>query len=293
MPYVLETDRPDYGGVHSLSPLVRRVLANNPHPMTYSGSGTHIVGRGKVALIDPGPDLPGHVDALLAATRGEEIGWLVCTHTHLDHSPAAALLKQRTGAQIVGCAALVLADDGPRADEGFDTRYAPDAVLENGEFLRGDGWTLEAVATPGHTSNHLCYALHEEKALFTGDHVMGWSTTVVSPPDGDMADYMASLRRLTERDDHIYYPTHGRPIDKPQAYARALLAHRKLREGQILDCIGQGLDTIPAMVARLYATTPKILHGAASRSVLAHLNDLTQRGIIAENVEQSTYALRT
>ena len=195
-----------YAVAEQVSPLVRRVLAHNPSPFSYTGTQTYIVGEGEVAVIDPGPlgDDPHHVEALISILSGERISAIMCTHTHRDHSPAAAPLAAATVAPIIGCAALVLEDDGPRADASFDATYTPDRVLEDGDQISGPGWTLTAVATPGHTSNHLCFALAEEKALFTGDHVMSWSTSVVSPPDGDMAAYMRSLALLMDRDDAIY-----------------------------------------------------------------------------------------
>jgi glyoxylase-like metal-dependent hydrolase (beta-lactamase superfamily II) len=263
--------------VIALEPLVRRLLAGNPSPFTYRGTQTYVVGQGEVAVIDPGPDLPEHVDAILAATAGERIVAIACTHTHRDHSPAAASLKAATGAPIVGCAPLTIDDAGPRADAAFDTAYAPDRVLADGETITGPGWTLEAIATPGHTSNHLCFALRESGALFSGDHVMGWSTTVVSPPDGDMAAYMASLDRLIARDDRIYYPAHGDPIESPRRYVRGLAGHRRQREGQILKLLAEAPQPVPAMVGRMYAGLDPRLHGAAGRSVLAHLLDLEAR----------------
>lgn len=268
------------GEVMSLTPLVRRVLAPNPSAYTYSGTQTYIVGHGRVAVIDPGPDEAAHVDAILAATAGEEIAFITCTHTHRDHSPASRALRAASGAKIVGCAPLALEDDGPRADAAFDADYSPDRVLSDGEILSADGWSLQAVATPGHTSNHLCFALLEESALFTGDHVMGWSTSVISPPDGDMADYMASLDLLLRRDDAIYYPAHGEPVLKPQRFVRGLLGHRKQREGQILRLLGRGTHDIPAMVAQMYKGLDPRLEGAAGRSVLAHLIDLENRGAV-------------
>jgi len=268
-----------------VEPLVRRILAPNPSAFTFSGTQTYVVGRGEVAVIDPGPDEPDHIAAILRAVEGERVTAIVCTHTHRDHSPAAAPLKVATGAEIVGCAPLVLVDNGPRADSAFDATYAPDRVLADGERISGPGWTLEAVATPGHTSNHLCYALLESGALFTGDHIMGWSTTVVAPPDGDMADYMASLDRLIARDDTLYYPAHGGPVEKPQRFARSMASHRKQREGQILRLLGEGGRPIPAMVERMYVGLDERLVGAAGRSVLAHLIDLRNRGVVAEEGE--------
>jgi glyoxylase-like metal-dependent hydrolase (beta-lactamase superfamily II) len=276
-------ENPPVGHVVELEPLVRRVLAGNPGPFTYTGTETYIVGQGEVAIIDPGPDDSAHIAALLEAVAGEKVIAILCTHTHRDHSPAAPAVKAATGAPIMGCAPLVLEDLGPRADASFDDSYAPDHVLADGEQVRGEGWTLEAVATPGHTSNHLCFALNETGALFTGDHVMGWSTTVVSPPDGDMAAYMASLDRLMARSDRVYYPAHGDPVDNPQRFVRGLAGHRKQREGQILRLLREGVGAIPAMVERMYVGLDPRLHGAAGRSVLAHLIDLRDRGVVRQD----------
>ncbi|MFM9829210.1 MAG: MBL fold metallo-hydrolase [Sphingomonas sp.] len=265
-------------------PLVARVLAPNPSPFTFTGTQTHLVGRtdgsGDVAVIDPGPDDPAHIEAILRGLGGRPVKAIVITHTHRDHSPGSRPLKAMTGAPIIGCAPLVLEDLGPRADAAFDRDYAPDRVLADGEQIAGDGWTLTAVATPGHTSNHLCYALEESGALFTGDHVMGWSTTVVAPPDGDMAAYMASLDRLQARADQRYYPAHGEPIDNPQRFVRGLAGHRRQREGQILRTLGDGSSTIPVMVERMYVGLDARLMGAAGGSVLAHLIDLRDRGMV-------------
>ncbi len=264
----------------ALSPLVRRILAPNPSPFTYTGTQTHIVGRGEVAVIDPGPDLPQHVDAILAATAGERISAILCTHTHRDHSPAARPLAEATGAPVVGCAPLTMDDAGPRSDAAFDIHYRPDRVLADGECVEGDGWTLEAIATPGHTSNHLCFALPQEEALFSGDHVMGWSTTVVAPPDGDMTAYLRSLERLLGRGERIYYPAHGDPIERPQRLVRGMLGHRRSREGQILRQLKAGEGRIEAMVGAMYKGLDPRLTGAAARSVLAHLIDLEGRGMV-------------
>jgi glyoxylase-like metal-dependent hydrolase (beta-lactamase superfamily II) len=275
-------DAANWGHLVRRTPLVRRLLAHNPSAFTFTGTGTFVVGNGTVAVIDPGPADPAHITALLDALKGETVSHIVITHTHMDHSPAAPAIKAATGAKIVGCAPLVLSDDGPRADAGFDATYAPDVVMQEGGSVSGPDWTLTAVATPGHTSNHLCFALPQEKALFTGDHVMGWSTTVVAPPDGDMAAYMASLRKLLDRDDEIYHPTHGEPVTEPQRFVRGLITHRKQRENQILKLLGEGPQAIPAMVAVMYAMVDKRLHPAAGRSVLAHLIDLKARGVVAE-----------
>ena len=282
-------DAPDElptGQVQRLHPLIRRVLAPNPSPFTFSGTQTYIVGTGRVAVIDPGPDDPRHIAAILAATEGETICHIVCTHTHRDHSPAAAPLKQATGAEIAGCAILALEDAGPRADAAFDTSYSPDRVLGDGDAIKGEGWTLEAVTTPGHTSNHVCLALAKADALFTGDHVMGWSTTVVSPPDGDMAAYMASLAKIMERPESVYYPAHGEPIENARRYTRGLAGHRRQREGQILRALDEGLARIPDMVAKMYKGLDPRLTGAAGRSVLAHLIDLRDRGLVSVSGEE-------
>ncbi|WP_213980358.1 MBL fold metallo-hydrolase [Sphingomonas sp. dw_22] len=270
----------------AVDPLVTRVLAPNPSPFTYTGTQTYLVGTTDLAVIDPGPDDPDHIAALLAAIAGRPVTAILCTHTHRDHSPAAPAIQAATGAPIVGCAPLSLDDAGPRADAAFDTGYAPDRVLGDGETVSGEGWTLEAVATPGHTSNHLCFALPESGVLFTGDHVMGWSTTVVAPPDGDMAAYMASLDRLMARkDDRIYFPAHGEPIERPHRFVRGLIGHRKQREGQILRLLKQDIGSVPAMVERMYVGLDPRLTGAAGRSVLAHLIDLGARGLAVRQGE--------
>ncbi|HKY80685.1 MAG TPA: MBL fold metallo-hydrolase, partial [Sphingobium sp.] len=207
---------------------------------------------------------------------------ILCTHTHRDHSPAARPLSEKTRAPIIGCAPLTLEDDGPRADAAFDPGYQPDRILADGEKVEGEGWTLEAVETPGHTSNHLCFALVEEGVLFTGDHVMGWSTSVISPPDGDMTDYMRSMQRLLDRQDQVYYPAHGEPVENPQRLVRGMMGHRKQREGQIVRFLERnGASQIPDMVAEMYKGVDPRLYSAAGRSVLAHLIDLDGRGIAA------------
>jgi glyoxylase-like metal-dependent hydrolase (beta-lactamase superfamily II) len=274
---------PPTGERIALDPLVARVLAPNPSPYTFTGTQTHLVGTRDVAVIDPGPDDPAHLDALLRAIAGRPVTAIVLTHTHRDHSPLAAALKAATGAPVVGCAPLALDDLGPRADAAFDRSYAPDHVLADGESVTGEGWTLTAIATPGHTSNHLAFALPETGALFSGDHVMGWSTTVVSPPDGDMAAYMASLAKLQDREDRIYYPAHGEAIENPKRLVRGLIGHRRQREGQILRLIGRdGVHEVPAMVERMYVGIDPRLFPAAERSVLAHLIDLRDRGLAIE-----------
>ncbi len=266
------------GLCEQMEPLVARVLAGNPSPYTYTGTQTYIVGnKTELAVIDPGPAIDAHIDAIIAAVGDARISAIMCTHTHRDHSPAAAPLAARTGAQIIGCAPLVLADDGPRADESFDKEYKPDRILADGETVSGDGWTIEAVATPGHTSNHLCLSVQESGAMFTGDHVMAWSTSVIVPPDGDMADYMASLQKLYEREDKVYYPAHGKKITNTRQLVRGMMGHRKQRERQILKLLEEGPAAIIDMVPQMYKGLDPRLKGAAGQSVRAHLIDLQNR----------------
>lgn len=271
-----------YAEAERIAPLVRRVLARNPSPFTFTGTQTYIVGDGaEVAVIDPGPADPEHLGAMLAAVGEAKVVAICCTHTHRDHSPAAAPLKALTGAPIVGCAPLTLDDDGPRADAAFDPDYRPDRVLADGETISGQGWTLEAVTTPGHTSNHVCFALAETGGMFTGDHVMGWSTSVVSPPDGDMTDYLASLQKLYEREqDTVYFPAHGPAVEKPRQLVRGMIGHRRQRERQILRQIEEGNHTVAAMVPLMYKGVDERLWPAAGRSVLAHLLDLERRRLV-------------
>jgi glyoxylase-like metal-dependent hydrolase (beta-lactamase superfamily II) len=270
------------GVAEQLEPLVARVLAPNPSPFTYTGTQTHLVGTTDLAVIDPGPADASHVEALVRAIAGRPVTAIVITHTHRDHSPASRALKAATGAPIIGCAPLALEDLGPRADASFDGDYVPDRVLADGESVAGRGWTLSAVATPGHTSNHLAFALPETKALFSGDHVMGWSTTIVSPPDGDMAAYMASLDKLMHRDDRIYYPAHGDPVENPRRLVRGMIGHRRQREGQILRLLRDRGRAIPAMVELMYVSIDPRLFPAAERSVLAHLIDLRDRSLVIQ-----------
>lgn len=275
------------GICEQLEPLVRRVLAPNASAFTYTGTQTYLVGaEGGLAVIDPGPDDPDHLAALEAAIGDAPVTAICCTHTHRDHSPAAAPLARSTGAPVIGCAPLALESIGPRADVPFDRDYAPDRVLTDGESLSGPGWTLTALATPGHTSNHLCFALEESGALFTGDHVMGWSTSVVSPPDGDMADYMASLERLHGRDDRVYYPAHGAAVERPRQLVRGMIGHRRQRERQILSLLAEGPRQVTEMVARMYKGVDRRLWPAAGQSVLAHLIDLERRGAVNRSGEE-------
>jgi glyoxylase-like metal-dependent hydrolase (beta-lactamase superfamily II) len=274
------------GECEQLEPLVRRVLAGNGSPFTYTGTQTYLVGNSAgLAVIDPGPDMPEHLDALERCIAGAPVLAICCTHTHRDHSPAAALLAARTGAPVVGCAPLVLQSDEPRADAPFDADYHPDRVLADGEAITGLGWTLTALATPGHTSNHLCYALEETGALLTGDHVMGWSTTVVAPPDGDMAAYMASLEKLHERSDRVYYPAHGPAVTNPRQLVRGMIGHRRQRERQILKLLGAEAQAIAELVPQMYKGVDERLWPAAGQSVKAHLLDLERRGLVARSGE--------
>jgi glyoxylase-like metal-dependent hydrolase (beta-lactamase superfamily II) len=270
----------EYGRAERLSPLIRRVLARNPSPFTFKGTGTYLIGRGAVAVIDPGPDLPDHVAALLQALDGETVTHILVTHTHLDHSPAAAALKHATGAKTYayGPHGSRRAEErfGGVTEEGGDRDFVPDIELRDGDTVAGPGWRLAAVETPGHTSNHLCFALPEEQTLFSGDHVMGWSTSVIAPPDGDMAAYMRSLAKLLTRDDALYWPTHGPAITAPKPHVEAFIAHRRERSDAILTALAAGDETIPAIVVRVYVGLDPRLLAAAGRSVLAHLIELVE-----------------
>jgi glyoxylase-like metal-dependent hydrolase (beta-lactamase superfamily II) len=268
-----------YGEAVRLSPRIQRLLAPNPGPFTFKGTGVYIVGAGEeVAVIDPGPDLPGHVAALKSAIGTRKVSHILITHAHRDHSPAASALKQWSGARTYAA--------GPHAmgagdvEEGADRDFVPDMLVRDGAVVAGDGFTFTCIATPGHTANHMCYALEEEHALFCGDHVMGWSTSVVAPPDGDMAAYLASLDRLIARVDTILYPTHGSPITEPQIYLRELLAHRRMREAQILESL-RDADTAAALAAQLYPDIAPALRAAATSQVQAHLDHLAAQGMIA------------
>ena len=272
-----------YAKLEELEPGVARVLAHNPSAFTYYGTQTYLIGTHEVAITDPGPDLPEHLDALEEAIGGRKVTAIMCTHTHRDHSPAARPLSERTGAPIIGCAPLALETVGPRADAAFDGDYMPERVLQDGDALQVDGEPVIAIATPGHTSNHLCYAYRG--ALFSGDHVMGWSTTVVVPPDGDMAAYMASLDKLRNRDDRVYYPAHGPAVTNPQQYVRHLVGHRMQRERQILNLVREQPRSIPDIVANAYPGLDPRLTTAAGGSVFAHLLDLERRGLVERDGE--------
>ena len=279
IPFDRNFDAP-YERLIEVAPGIRRLLTRNPGPFTFKGTSVAVVGRGNVAVIDPGPDDPAHLDALREALKGETVTHILVTHTHRDHSPAARALKAWTGARIYGFGphGAGKAEEGIVVEEGGDMEFAPDVRVRDGDIIEGAGFTFECVHTPGHTSNHICYALREEKALFCGDHVMGWSTTVVAPPDGDMGDYLASLRKLLARDDEVYWPAHGGPIHDPKAFVAAYLAHRLEREAQIISAMKDGVTAIPAMVERIYVGLDPRLRPAAGLSVLAHLLLLLKQG---------------
>jgi glyoxylase-like metal-dependent hydrolase (beta-lactamase superfamily II) len=272
------------GELVRLSTLVRRMAAGNPGPMTFTGTCTYVVGAGEVAIVDPGPDRPAHIDALLAALHGETVAAILVTHTHKDHAAGARAMQAATGAPILGCAPYAPDDaeaESVRLDSAHDAAYAPDTILRDGEAFEAPTFSLVGVATPGHTANHLAFALPQEQALFSGDHVMAWSTSVVTPPDGSMRDYMASLDKLRRRDDCIYWPGHGGAVSEPQRYVRLLAAHRRQRERAILARVAAGDATIETIVAHVYEGLAPSLRFAAGLSVLAHLKDLGERGCVA------------
>ena len=273
-----------YAVVEQIERGIARVLAHNPSAFTYYGTQTYLIGDKELAVIDPGPDLPDHVAALERVIDGRPVTAIMCTHTHRDHSPASRPLASATGAPIVGCAPLAM--EGTGLEAGFDRDYSPDRILDDGETITVDGRAIVAVATPGHTSNHLCFAY--EGALLTGDHVMGWSTTVVIPPDGDMADYMRSLDKLRQRSDRIYYPAHGPAVTKPRQYVRSLIGHRLQRERQILKLVGERARDIPDIVSNAYPGLDPRLVAAAGASVLAHLTDLGRRGLVEQQEDRWT-----
>jgi glyoxylase-like metal-dependent hydrolase (beta-lactamase superfamily II) len=295
-PRFLPLDDVEYGRAQQVTPLIRRVVAENPSKFTYRGTGTYIVGHGDVVVIDPGPVLDSHREALERALAGETVRAILVTHCHADHSPLAAWLRDATGAPTVAFGPHGPAtddddgdsddddeiDDGVKVEEALDRAFAPDVVVHDGDSaFAGPGLTFTAVHTPGHTSNHTCFALAEERTLFTGDHVMGWSTTVVSPPDGDMRAYVESLRKVAGRDDAVLWPTHGPQRTDAREYVQALVDHRVERERAVLDAVRAGLDAVTSIVARLYADVPAELHEPAARTVLAHLVAMVQDGTVA------------
>ena len=283
IPYVRELQF-EYGLPAQAAANVRRVVARNPSPFTHAGTGTYLVGSGRVAVIDPGPLQEEHVEALLAALaeRGEQVAHILVTHTHLDHSGAAPLLAARTGAKTHGFGPHAQGRHQPEdvVEAGADWMFRPDVTLVEGDTIEGDGYALTALHTPGHCSNHLCFSLADGKTLFTGDHVMGWSTSVIAPPDGDMGDYLHNLQRLLARDDAQYLPTHGPAITDPKPLVAAYLKHREERETQLIACLKSGIRTIPDAVEAMYKDVPRYLHPAAARSVFAHVLHLYEQGRI-------------
>jgi len=269
----------EYARLQRVAPGLRRIVARNPSPFTWHGTGTYVIGEGNVAVIDPGPDLAEHIAALLAALAGETITHLLVTHTHRDHSPACRPVQRATGAYTYGFGrhGSGTIDAGVQVEEGADNDFVPDVLLADGDIVTGDGWSVECVHTPGHTSNHMCYQWREPKALFCGDHIMGWSTTTISPPDGDIAAYLKSLELLLTRDDNCYWPTHGDCVRDPKPLVRALIAHRLERADEIRACLADGVDRIADMVPRMYADLPETMHSAAARSVFSTLVYLIER----------------
>jgi len=276
------------GKVEDIAPGVRRLLAPNPGPFTFKGTVSYIVGRGQVAIIDPGPADDAHVKSLLDAVRGETVTHIFVTHTHRDHSPAAAAIKEATGAKTYAegphrAARPLHIGDAKRAEAGGDRDFTPDVALADKEVVTGPGWSLEAVATPGHTANHMAFALREPNILFSGDHVMAWSTTIVAPPDGAMSDYMASLEKLARRGEQIYLPGHGGAVKDAPRFSAHLIRHRHAREASILNRLAKSPADIPALVRAIYIGIDPRLVGGARLSVLAHLEDLVARGVVATN----------
>jgi glyoxylase-like metal-dependent hydrolase (beta-lactamase superfamily II) len=277
---------PRYGEAVEVAPNVRRLTAANSGPFTFTGTNSFIIGQGRVAILDPGPDDPGHAQTLLDALAGERVEAILVSHTHRDHSPGARYLRETTGAPVLAAgphvaARTLQAGETNRLDASADHDFKPDEVLADGAHFKVGDMTLEAVATPGHTANHLAFAMPEAGILFSGDHVMAWSTTIVAPPDGAMGDYMASLDRLLARDERLYLPAHGGPVNEPARYVRGLRAHRKMRERAILERLQKGDRTIPGIVQNIYRDVDPKLHGAAALSVFAHLEELAARGLVA------------
>ena len=270
----------DYNIVENISFLVKKVIAPNPSPFTLHGTGTFIIGREQVCIIDPGPLIERHVNNILKAVDKKTISHILITHTHADHSPAANILKQKTGAKTYAFDSYPKGIKGSKFEEAHDKEFIPDIKLKDSDIIAGKDWTIKAIHTPGHTSNHLCYSLEEEKILFTGDHVMGLATTVIIPPDGNMDDYISSLKKILINNYNLYLPTHGDAIENPQKYVRGLLAHRKMREVQILDELKKNSISINEMVPKFYSTTDERLWPAASMSLLATLVSLEKKKII-------------
>jgi glyoxylase-like metal-dependent hydrolase (beta-lactamase superfamily II) len=280
------------GKVEQVMPGVRRLLCNNPSPFTFKGTVSYIVGTGKVAIVDPGPDDEAHAAALLDAVRGETVTHIFVTHTHRDHSPGTPRIKAATGAKVFAegphrPARSLHVGEAPRLDASNDVEFRPDHALADGEVVSGAGFTIEAVATPGHTANHMSFAFREANVLFAGDHVMGWSTPIVAPPDGAMSDYMASLQKLSGRNEEIYFPGHGGEVRDAPRFVNAYIRHRQAREDSILHRLAKGEADIPTLVRAIYIGLDPRLVGAAGLSVLAHLEDLVARGKVLTEGEPS------
>ncbi|KAF0133610.1 MAG: beta-lactamase domain-containing protein [Xanthobacteraceae bacterium] len=272
------------GQVEQLSPLIRRILCDNPGPFTFKGTVTYVVGKDRVAIIDPGPDDPRHIAAVLEAVKGETVEAILVTHTHRDHSPATPAIKAATGAPVYAegphrAARPLNLGETNALDASGDKDFVPDIVLKDGDVVSGTGWTIESVFTPGHTANHMAFALREEETLFSGDHVMAWSTSIVAPPDGAMGDYMASLDKLRGREETLFWPGHGGPVREPAKFMRALSHHRRLREAAIMKRLAAGDRQIPEIVAAIYEGLDPRLKSAAGLSVFAHLEDLVGKGL--------------
>ncbi|MBY0565334.1 MAG: MBL fold metallo-hydrolase [Hyphomonadaceae bacterium] len=296
IPFVKEMDFV-YEQAQQVSPLIRRLIANNPGPFTFTGTGVYIIGRGEVAIIDPGPDTDEHIEAILRAVEGERVTHIFVTHRHMDHSPAANPLAARTGAKVYGSKEPPKPSDCDtlRLEAGDDHGFEPQVDVRDGERFSGPGWTIEAVATPGHTTNHVSYALLEENAFFPGDHIMGWSTTIIGPPDGDMSAYLDSLKKVRDRNYDVLWPTHGPPVRAVRPFIDAYLEHRLDRERQVLAQLESGKTFIKDMVVEMYADVDKRLHPAACHSVLAHMIRLVELGRVecmGPPCVDSMYALR-
>lgn len=288
IPFVKDIDFTT-GVADIVAPGVRRVIADNPGPFTYTGTGTYLIGDGEIAVIDPGPNKPSHLEALLKAIEGETVSHILITHTHSDHCGLARSFADAVNAPIYGYGPHPVHrdEDAPSLDEGADYAFTPDHLLQDSDTVEGSGWKIQAVHTPGHLSNHLCFAMPDLKILFTGDHMMGWATTVVAPPEGNMGEYLDSLDKLLARDDEIYFPTHGAPIKKPHRFVRAVKTHRLMRDAQILDQLKKGRTRIKEIVPAMYADVDPRLHKAAALNVFAHIIRLVKTGSVVCEGEPS------
>ena len=282
-----------YGEAKQVSPLVQRIVADNPGPFTYTGTGVYVIGGDEVAVIDPGPNQAPHFEALKRALDGRTVKYVLVTHSHMDHSPLAHPLATWAGCEVYAGGPVIPTESEVRLEAGDDLNFKPDHKLVDGQVLAGDGWTIEAIATPGHTSNHFCYALREENALFAGDHVMGWSTTVISPPDGHMGDYYASLEKIRARNFDVIWPTHGPEVRDVAPFLDAYMAHRRDREAAILARLGAGDTKIPDMVREIYRDVDKRLHPAACHSVLAHVIHLVESGRVKASSQDEPCTVQT